>query len=335
MLHRLPTLFMFGRNAVPEVAVQGMVALREAGGGTFSNAATSMQFVTRSLLKPWQYIASDIGSRESFWAVGFASHSAQPAHLDALKALSEKAGAGEADLICPRSWPLDPLTSTAMRMRGDTQTRMFNPCSGKHLMMLAACRQHDYPLSNYFSPDHPLQKRVYNLVGREASERLEWFTDSCGLPVAAMSVDGYLGLWEKLARSSDPRVIDLKELWLANPRLVGGVKRLDSDLMEAFPNRLLAKEGADGLLALQTLPGSSGGSAGVSGKGNEPSVTCFVKVSAGYNPAHLGLALTSLLHQKARTGPLTQTLSDLMDYLQSRQEEWVPRDQNLMLPPFT
>lgn len=325
MLHRLPTLFMFARSGVPEVSVQGMVALRESGGATFSNAATSMPFVTRSLLKPWQFLAADVGSRDAYWAIGFASHSAEPAHIDALKILSERSGAGEADLICPRSWPLDPMASVAMRMRGESQTRLLHPCSGKHLMMLAACRHHDFPLKTYFSPDHPLQKKVYNLVGREAGERLEWFTDSCGLPVAAMSVDGYLGLWEKLARSNDPRVADLKSLWLANPRLIGGIKRLDSDLMEAFPGRILAKEGADGLLAIHTIPDGSSG---------EVSATCFVKVSAGYNPAHLGLALLSLLQQKARSGPLTKTLQDLCDYLKSCQEEWVPSGQSLMLPPF-
>lgn len=323
-LHRLPTMFVFARKGFPEVAVQGMGAVRESGGATFSNAPVNLQFVTRSLLKPWQFMATDIGTNEPFLAMGFASHSAQPMHIDALKSLCEFSGSGEQDLICPRSWPLDTVASTAMRMRGESQARLLHPCSGKHLVMLAACRRHDFPTARYFAPEHPLQKRVFNLVGREAGERLEWLTDSCGLPVAAMSVDGYLVLWEKFARSDESRVADLKSLWLANPRLVGGMKRLDSDLMEALPGRLLAKEGADGLLVVHTLPSGD----------NETSTTCFIKVAAGYNPAHLGLALTSLLYQKSRSSTLTRTLQDLLDYLKSRQEEWVPRDQELMLPPY-
>ena len=323
-LHRLPTMFVFTRKGIPEIAVQGMGAIRESSGATFSNAAVNLQFITRSLLKPWQFIASDVGSHEAFLTMGFASHSAQPAHIEALRALCEFSGAGEQDLICPRSWPLDPVAATAMRMRGESQARILHPCSGKHLVMLAACRRHEFPVKQYFSPEHPLQKRVFNLVGREAGERLEWLTDSCGLPVAAMSVDGYLVLWEKLARSEDVRVVDLKSLWLANPRLVGGMKRLDSDLMDAFPGRLLAKEGADGLLVVHTIPD----------QGDESHATCFIKVAAGYNPAHLGLALISVLHQKVRSGSLTRTLRDLLDYLTARQEEWVPRDQDLLLPPF-
>ena len=323
MLHKLPTVFAFTRKHVPEVAAQGLLALRVQDGTTFSNAPTNLHFVTRSLLKPWQYLAADVGNRDPFWALSFASHSAQPAQIEALQKLATEAEATEANLICPRAWPLDSMAAVAMRMRGESQTRLLHPCSGKHLAMLASCRAHDYPVEQYFSPEHPLQKRLYNLVGREAGERLEWLTDSCGVPVAAMSVDGYLGLWEKLARSTEPRVQDLKALWLANPRLIGGTKRLDSDLMEAFSGRLLAKEGADGLLVVHLLPHDG-----------EPAATCFVKISAGYNPAHLGLALSSLLHQSARNHTPGKGLRDLAEYLRSRQEEWVPGDQNLQLPPF-
>ncbi|MEY4630764.1 MAG: hypothetical protein RIQ81_884 [Pseudomonadota bacterium] len=314
---------MFSRKQVPEVAVQGLVALRQLDGGTFSNAPTNLQFVTRSLLKPWQYLAADVGNREPFWALAFASHSAQPPQIDALQKLASEAGVNESSLICPRAWPLDAMAAMAMRMKGETQTRLLHPCSGKHLALLAACRHHGHPVEQYFSPDHPVQKRLYNLVGREAGERLEWLTDSCGLPVAAMSVDGYLGLWDKLAKSNEPRVQDLKALWLANPRLVGGVKRFDSDLMEAFPGRLLAKEGADGLLVVHMLP-----------VGGEGPATCFVKVSAGYNQSHLALALLSLLQQSQRNHPLGKSLGDLNEYLRSRQDEWIPGDQNLSLAPF-
>lgn len=324
MLHRLPTMFMFARGTTPEIAVQGIGTVREHDGDTFTNAPTSLKFVTRSLLKPWQYLAADVGDQTPFWSLGFASHSAQPPQMEALKALCEEASVTESDLICPRSWPLDPGAATAMRIRGETQTRLLHPCSGKHLTMLAACRHHDMPIANYFAPEHPLQKKIYNLVGREASERLEWWTDSCGLPVAAMSVDGYLKLWDRLTRSHDRRSDDLKALWIKNPRLIGGLRRLDSDIMEALPGRILAKEGADGLLAVHTIPSAT----------DETATTCFVKISAGYNPAHLGLALYSLLRQRSQNGQLTQTLKDLTDYLESRHEEWVPADQTLLLPPF-
>lgn len=324
MLHRLPTLFMFARGQTPEISVQGIVALRELDGDTYSNAPTSLKFVSRSLLKPWQYLASDVGDTSAFWTLGFASHSAQPPQIEALQALCSFAQVTESDLICPRSWPLDAGAATAMRIRGESQTRLLHPCSGKHLTMLAACRHHDMPITNYFSPDHPLQKKIYNLVGREASERLEWLIDSCGLPVAAMSVDGYLKLWDRLAKSTDPRSDSLKDLWLQNPRLVGGLRRLDSDIMEALPGRVLAKEGADGLLVVHTIPTAT----------DEVLATCFIKITAGYNPAHLGLALSSLLHQRAMTGTLTHTLKDLADYLETRHEEWIPSDQSLLMPPF-
>ena len=81
--------------------------------------------------------------------------------------------------------------------------------------------------------------------------------------------------------------------------------------------RLIAKEGADGLLAVQSLAAPDESVAG-----------CFVKISSGYNVAHLGIALWSLLSVR---DDLNAPLVILRDYLRSRLEEWVPKDQKLQI----
>lgn len=55
---------------------------------------------------------------------------------------------------------------------------------------------------------------------------------------------------------------------------------------------------------------------------------CFVKIASGYNTAHLGLALWSLLSSR---DDLNAPLVSLRDYLRSRLEEWVPKDQTLQI----
>ena len=315
--------FVLTRKGVPEVVVHGASYLKVEG-GPIQGSDPQIVITARSLLKPWQFLAADILGDEAFWALGLASHSGQPHHLTQLARLSEVAGAGEAELFCPREFPLDQSLAFRMRSEGKTPTRLLHPCSGKHLVALAACRQHGYPTESYWDLDHPLQKKLAAALGKEINEKPIWLTDSCGLPTIAMTARAHIGLWEKLARSDDLKLRQLKHLWLHNVRLVGGHGRLESDLMEVAPGRLIAKEGADGLLALIVLPTLDAPFA-------EPAVTCMIKLSGGYNSHYLALALWSLL---SRMSDLPPVLNMVRDYLRSRLETWVPRDQELALPPL-
>jgi len=314
------SLFAFTRKSIPEIVVPG-VTLFKPHNATLHQPEQHLACVSRTLLKPWQFLAADVFGPEGFWSMGLATHSGQPMHLDALMKLREAAGAEENDLICPRAFPLDALAAAHLRVFGEQQSRFHHPCAGKHLMMIAACARHGFSADHYWDVDHPLQRKVLNLVGRESGEKLTWVTDSCGLPVAAMTMRSLMFMWEKLALSEEPRVQQLRALWLDNVRLIGGQRRLDSDIIEAMGRRVIAKEGADGLLMVQSLPGHGG-----------PVATCLVKIASGYQPSYLALALWALL---SRTSGLPPVFSDLTDYLRSRLEEWVPRDQELLIPPFS
>jgi L-asparaginase II len=146
-------------------------------------------------------------------------------------------------------------------------------------------------------------------------------TDSCGLPTLAVSARAHVTLWERLALSDDPKVAHLRHLWTDNIRLVGGYGRLESDLMEVTKGQVIAKEGADGLLVLVSLPASG-----------HQVATCLVKLASGYSTTYLALALWSLLSRQRELPPAFETV---VAYLRSRLERWVPGDQELVLPPFT
>jgi len=312
-------LFGFQRKGILEVLVHGAVWWKSKGQPA-QGEDLEIPVITRSLLKPWQFLACDVAGTDAFWAVGMASHSAQPQHIEALDALARIGHASEDDLMCPRGYPLDWAAAAKLRLAGEKPRRLHHPCSGKHLLMVAACRKHGFPIENYWHEDHPIQERLFGLIGREVGEKVTWATDGCGLPTVAMPARVLLQMWEKLGTDSNPKVVELRRLWTQNPRLVGGFRRLDSDLVEAGRGKILAKEGADGLLAVQSLA-----------DGDEPSATCIVKIDSGFSVPFLALGLWS--HLSTRTD-LPRPFAELTDYLRSRLEEWVPDDQELVISPI-
>jgi L-asparaginase II len=110
-------------------------------------------------------------------------------------------------------------------------------------------------------------------------------------------------------------------LWIENPKIVGGENRLDSELVQVGKGYLLAKEGADGLLMVQTLP-----------KSGERVQGCYIKLNSGYNTAYLGLALWAKLNAEGKR--LNSTFQEILAYLHLKREAWTPSDQRLDAYPF-
>jgi L-asparaginase II len=310
-------IFSFTRKGVTEVVVHGVVALKKQGVVLTGNGAIT-NIVTRSLLKPWQVMAvGGIDAEHKFWVMGVASHNGQTQHLEQITELMQFTGTKESDLVCPRTYALDLGVAATMRATGQPVSRLHHPCAGKHLLMLAAARAENLAVDSYWHADHPLQKRIHALVGKEANEKINWVTDSCGLPVAAMPVRALMYMYERFALDKSEIAMNLKSLWLNNPGLVGGGYRMDSDICTWGNKTLLAKEGADGLLMVQSLPTTA-----------EQIMGCFVKIASGYNVAHIGIALWVLLSTQTE---LNAPLTSLRDHLKSRLEEWVPKDQVLQI----
>lgn len=308
-------IFSFERGQFSEVVVSGMTAMKTQGQVLQSRAADN-QIVTRSLLKPWQVMGTSLfKGHHPMWAMSIASHSGQPIHMDMLVELMAHLNVNENDLICPRSYPMDQSIAAQLRNSGEKPARLQHPCSGKHLIQLASAKSESLPVDTYWNEDHPVQKRIMSLVGKEANEKVSWLTDSCGLPVAIMSVRAILNMYERLALDQNDQAMMIKKLWTENPQLIGGKSRLDTEIIEFGAGRLLAKEGADGLLIVQSLPSDAGSVAGF-----------FVKIASGHQTNHLALALYCELKRRPT---LPAVFDELKDFLRSRIEEWAPRDQVL------
>lgn len=312
-------IFGLYRDSVPEVVVHGNTYLKRFNEDPRGGDANCI-IVMRSLLKPWQFAACEIEEDDNLWALGLSSHSCQPQHLQFLEDLTQKTGMSEEDIICPRTFPMDQNVSAKMRLGGEKRRRLYHPCSGKHLAMLASCIAHGESTDRYWEMDHPMQERIHSLVGQVVGEKPIWLNDSCGLPTMAVSAGAMLNMWERLATSQEDRWTHIKKLWIANPFMVGGSGRLDSDLISAGEGNLIAKEGADGMLIVQTL-----------GEDGTPPTGIFIKIASGYNQTHLALALWATL---AKYPDLGRTYDAVRSYLHKRLEKWVPQDQKLVLSPF-
>ena len=178
----------------------------------------------RSSLKPVQAIPlvegyDDLDDDEI--AIACASHRAEPAQLDAVRKLLARARA-----------TVDDLENGLQE--GRPEGKLGHNCSGKHAGMLAACRAHGWRLHPYRAPDHPLQRRVAELVGAD-----EVAVDGCGVPTFAMKLSRMCGVFLR----TPPRV---RAAMAARPELVGGLGAADTELMRLRPG-WFAKGGAEGL----------------------------------------------------------------------------------------
>src|SRR3954454_14048477 len=109
----------------------------------------------RSSAKPIQAIPlvesyDDLADQEI--AIACASHQAEPEQLDAVRMLLARAGA-----------TVDDLENGVQE--GSENVRLANSCSGKHAGTFTPCRATAWPLDVSGLPDHPLQRRIRELIG--------------------------------------------------------------------------------------------------------------------------------------------------------------------------
>jgi len=213
----------------------------------------SYPFYLRSCAKPLQAsLMIDFGMDEYYKmtseeiALCCASHAGEQCHIDIAKKLLAKIGITEQDLKCGIHEPLSKTERDRMLLDNEEPTTLHNNCSGKHIMMLALCKMHNWDIKTYDEPTHPLQKlikeKIYQLC--ELKKEYPVTTDGCGVPIYAMPLEnmgkGYLNLF-----CSD-EYKKIKEAFLNNPYIIGGEDRTDTKIIENSEN-LIAKVGAGGL----------------------------------------------------------------------------------------
>jgi len=212
------------------------VAVRD---GELVASAGDPELVTfmRSAAKPIQAgplarARADLDDRDL--AIASASHLADHAQLEAVRALLAKAPATEDDLEC------GPFEDSKLR----------HNCSGKHAGMLALCHAYGWPYESYRLADHPCQQAMLSeLATLAGTDEIQTAVDGCGIVTFALALRriaiAFAGVEERVAQAMR-----------AYPELIRGPLAPDTMLMQAFDG-WYAKGGAEALICAASTDGLS------------------------------------------------------------------------------
>jgi L-asparaginase II len=157
----------------------------------------------------------------------------------------------------------EPAAERLMRS-GENPTQLHNNCSGKHAAMLAVATHIGADIGSYESIDHPVQQRILESISLFTGvhkDDIKIGTDGCAAPNFAVPLEAmaksFVGLVAR--RDSFSREISdagsrIISAMLNHPELIGGTGRLDTMIMQAAPDKLISKVGADGVWLGGVLP---------------------------------------------------------------------------------
>lgn len=237
----------YRRNGVSETTIHGAVAWA-AGGRVVHSFGGNVLCYGRSMMKPLMMkVFTGVLDPVTDWkqkAIAVSSHNGSTEHVAAAQSLLPEHEWGLMQT------PLDvPLVQFGRQVR--RPRRWYNTCSGEHAAILKACKLRGWSRAGYTLPQHPFFRAYLEQVRRHLGadwEPLRVARDGCGLPTISNTVSELAILYASLARTRDEDWI--WEAIVRYPDLVGGFNRLDSTVIKAGAGKVIAKEGADGLLGM-------------------------------------------------------------------------------------
>lgn len=182
-------------------------------------------------------------------ALGAASHAGQPEHITRVRALCARLGVDEALLACGAHPPLYSGAWEALLRAGEVPGPIHNNCSGKHTFMLAACAARGWA-GDYRSPEHPLQRRILEIVTLWCAEVPERAVDGCSVPTFGLSLEGMARAWARLAAPPDARLARVAAAMQRNVHLTSGTGRLDEAVIAGAEEPMIVKIGAAALFCM-------------------------------------------------------------------------------------
>ncbi len=243
------------RNGLVESVHTGDVAVCDTDGHVRAFAGDPERLLFgRSCQKPLQGAVSfaamdrpDLSDDEI--GVMCASHAGEERQVATVRRLLRRGGV-----------PVSALKNPRDRATKGARSRIWDGCSGNHAGFLVASAGHGWDLETYLQRGHPIQRRVTAAV-RAATDvdRPVMGVDGCGIPVHGVPLRAIATMFARLSRPDRlgrlaPAADRVVRGMLASPYMVGGSRRLDTDVMTAAPGEVMAKEGAEGLVCATVLP---------------------------------------------------------------------------------
>jgi L-asparaginase II len=240
------------RSGLVETIHDGAVAVISADGDLIAwSGDIDRPFYLRSAAKPFQAaVAQEAGAllRPIELAVAAGSHEGDPVHVALVESMLKTVGLDSSDLRCPPSWPLSPEAGLRLARDGHSSPRrVWHTCSGKHTAWLRAARAQGWPLEDYLAPDHPIQRKVVELVSDLGQLRADPVgIDGCGAPVLRTTARVMALLFARL--SAFPSLRPVFTAMHRYPNLVSGSGQADSAIAVAL--NAAAKRGAEGCIGV-------------------------------------------------------------------------------------
>ena len=219
-----------------------------SGGKSVHSFGGNVLCYGRSMMKPFYIkIFAELLAEETDWkqkAISLASHNGTAQHVEAAQSLLSE---GEWGLMLT---PLDlPLIQFGRQVR--RPRRWYNNSSGHHAAILKGCRLKGWNRAGYTLPTHEIFKAYLEVMKNYLGENYEprrVARDGDGLPTVAMTVNELAQCYAGLAAKKKEDWI--WEAFIKEPDIVGGFNRLDTTVIKSCKGKVIAKEGADGLLGL-------------------------------------------------------------------------------------
>jgi len=237
----------YRRNGVPEVTIHGAISFVH-GREVFYSWGGNVLCYGRSMMKPLQMKVFSKEFENYFnWeqkAISISSHNGDTEHTRVVKSMIKKSELGL--IQTPHATPLVQFGKQRRRPR-----RWFHPCSGKHAAIITGCKLKGWSRVGYILPQHPFHQAYLKIISQSLGDNWQprvTAKDGCGLPTLSMTVNELAALFSSLVRERDHDWV--WEAFMRHPDLIGGFNRLDSTILKSGGGKVLAKEGADGLLGL-------------------------------------------------------------------------------------
>ena len=207
-------------------------------------------------------------------AIMTASHSGEDLHVRTIQALFRRVGIPQSALICGAdATPMDPVTAARLARDGERPSQLRHMCSGQHSSLILMAKLGGWDLETYWRPEHPAHVAYRQAIADAFDvpyENLRAWIDGCGIETYAFTLRQTARAYAMLADPSAvperdrraslaPHLTRIRDAMVRHPDLVAGSReRLDTSLMKAAPDRLVAKSGMEALQCVGILRGRRG-----------------------------------------------------------------------------
>ncbi len=187
-------------------------------------------------------------------ALACSSHNAEPRHVATALKMLAAAGRGEGDLECGGHAPTDKASADALVRAGKQPGRVHDNCSGKHAGFICLACALDADPKGYVRPDHTVQREVTAALAAVTGADLGApAVDGCSIPAYAIPLENLalafarMATGESFAPSRAAAARRLVAACTAEPFMVAGTGRFDTEALTLLGSRLFIKGGAEGV----------------------------------------------------------------------------------------